>query len=123
MEVQVGGEMGDLLVGIARPGLSTEGDYGAASCKDAWLMHACNGSLFGNGKQRSDQAGAFKAGDRLGMLVDLDKGSLLYFKNGELHGPGYDAGSVTGPVVLAVRIYSTSSSCKVLLNALNPSGY
>jgi SPRY domain-containing SOCS box protein 3 len=123
MEVQLGGGMSSLLVGIARPGLSTEGFYGAASCKDMWLMHAPTGSLFGNGKSNSDGAGAFKAGDRLGILVDLDKGSLLFFKNGKQHGPGYGAGLVTGPVVLAAKMYGSGSNCKVLTNAAKPSGY
>jgi hypothetical protein len=38
----------------------------------------------------------------VGVLLDLNNGSLLFFKNGVQHGPGYAAGSVTGPVVAAV---------------------
>jgi hypothetical protein len=38
------------------------------------------------------------------MLLDLNKGSLDFFKNGVPHGPGYPAGSVTGPVVHAVQL-------------------
>ena len=37
------------------------------------------------------------------VLLDLNDGSLLFFKNGAKHGPGYPAGSVTGPVAAAVQ--------------------
>ena len=40
----------------------------------------------------------------MGVLLDLDDGSLLFFKNGAKHGPGYPAGSVTGPVAAAVQM-------------------
>ena len=39
-----------------------------------------------------------KRGDRLGVLANLDDGSLRYFKSGLPHGPGWPAGSVQGPV-------------------------
>ena len=39
-----------------------------------------------------------------GVLLDLNDGSLRFFKNGVQHGPGYPAGSVTGPVALAAQI-------------------
>jgi hypothetical protein len=124
MEVEVGDMMG-LLVGIARPGLDTADgkDYLAKKCKDAWFMGAYNGSLLGNGKDCDDEAGGFKAGDRIGLLLDLDNHSLLFFKNGEKHGSGYGAGSVTGPVVLAMQMYTTDSSGRVVAGAVRPSGY
>jgi hypothetical protein len=40
----------------------------------------------------------------VGVLLDLDNGSLRFFKNGVQHGAGYPAGSVTGPVVHSVRL-------------------
>ena len=61
-------------------------------------MWAYDGTLWGNGKECSDEAGGFGRGDRMGFLLDLDDGSLRFFKNGVEHGPGYPAGSVAGPV-------------------------
>ena len=127
MEVEVGwgGGMRALYVGIARPGLDTADrkKYVEKECMDAWFMHADNGALFGNGKHRDDCAGGFKAGDRIGLLLDLDNHSLLFFKNGEKHGPGYGAGSVTGPVVLAMQMYLKYQSGRVVAGAVRPSGY
>ena len=126
MEVEVGGKYTmSLYVGIARPGLDTADgkSYREKECKDAWFMDASHGTLFGNGKYYDDKAGGFKAGDRIGLLLDLDNHSLLFFKNGEKHGPGYGAGSVTGPVVLAMQMYNTGSSGRVVAGAVRPSGY
>jgi hypothetical protein len=107
MEVEVEVGMFNLFVGIARPGLDTAHgkDYTVKGCTDAWFMEASCGSLNGNGKRWDDEAGGFEADDRIGLLLDLDNHSLLFFKNGKKHGPGYGAGSVTGPVVLAMQLY------------------
>ena len=43
-------------------------------------------------------------GDRVGMLLDLSEGYLLFFKNGVKHGPGFPAGSVFGPVNHAMQL-------------------
>ena len=42
---------------------------------------------------------------RWSLLAGADAGSVLFFKNGAKHGPGYPAGSVTGPVAAAVQMY------------------
>jgi hypothetical protein len=125
MEVEVGGRMANLCVGIARPGLDTADGkyYWGKECKDVWFMKANGGGLFGNGKQGDDRAGGFKAGDRIGLLLDLDNHSLLFFKNGEKHGPGYGAGLMTGPVVLAMQMLCEGSSGRVVAGAVRPSGY
>jgi hypothetical protein len=125
MEVEVRGNMDSLYVGIARPGLDTADGkgYNTKECMDAWFMYAGSGSLFGNGKYYDDKAGRFKAGDRIGLLLDLDNHSLLFFKNSEKHGPGYGAGSVTGPVVLAMQMYLEGQSGRVAAGAVMPSGY
>jgi hypothetical protein len=87
----------------------------------SWTL-AMNGSLRGNGKRISDAAAGYKQGDRVGMLLDLDDGSLRFFKNGVQHGPGYPAGSVTGPVVHAVQMGNKDESVRLLLNAEAPMG-
>ena len=120
MKVEVGGHMGNFMVGIARPGLDTADGRTYARSKDGWFMSAITGDLWGNGKERADEAGGFKAGNRIGLLLDLDNHSLLFFKNGEKHGPGFGAGSVAGPVVLAMSMYWEGSSGRVVAGAVRP---
>jgi hypothetical protein len=111
-----------IMIGISRPNLDPAGDYGEIGCTDGWFVSAFNGCLYGNGKEGHDGAGEYKQGDRVGVLLDLGNGSLRFFKNGVQHGPGYPAGSVTGPVVHAVQLYFKSSSVRLLPNAEAPAG-
>jgi hypothetical protein len=83
-------------------------------------MNAKYGALNGNGKQFDDRAGGYKEGDRVGVLLDLGDGSLRFFRNGAQHGPGYAAGSVTGPVVAAVQMLFHNESARLLPNAQQP---
>jgi hypothetical protein len=108
-----------IFIGISRPNLDPTGRYWERDCTDGWSMSARYGSLYGNGKYGDDKAGSFKQGDRVGVLLDLDDGSLRFFKNGEQHGPGFAAGCVAGPVVASVQmIYN--SSVRLLPNAQQP---
>ena len=91
--------------GVCRPDADPRGFHGSQEDTTAWLMEASGGGLFGNGKEDDDEAGDFKQGDRMGILLDLDDGSLRFFKNGVEHGPGYPAGSVTGPVALGAQMF------------------
>jgi hypothetical protein len=74
----------------------------------------------GNGKLDTAGAGKYEQGDRVGVLLKLDDGSLRFFKNGTPHGPGYrgyGAGNVTGPVVAVVQMYYETDSVRLLPNA------
>ena len=86
-------------------------------------MHADDGGLWGNGKELDDEAGRFNQGDRMGILLDLDDGSLRFFKNGVEHGPGYPAGSVTGPVALAAHMSHEGTALRLLPDAAWPAGH
>jgi hypothetical protein len=114
--------MGLMFIGISRPNLDPLDIYYSGECTDGWFMFADEGTLYGNGKQDDDEAGTYKQGDRVGVLLDLDNGSLRFFKNGVQHGPGYAAGSVTGPVVAAVQMYLEDQSVQLLPNAEAPAG-
>jgi hypothetical protein len=111
-----------IYIGISRPNLDPTGEYFGRGCTDGWFIDSCYGALYGNGKYGDDPAGENKQGDRVGMLIDLDNGSLRFFKNGVQHGPGYPAGSVTGPVVHAVQLYQKDDSVRLLPNAVAPAG-
>jgi hypothetical protein len=109
-----------IYIGISRPNLDPTGDYYDSTCTDGWFIGAAYGDLWGNGKHGDGLAGCCHQGDRVGVLLDLDNGSLRFFKNGVQHGPGYPAGSVTGPVVAAVQMYRKNASVRLLPNAEAP---
>jgi hypothetical protein len=115
--------MDSIYVGVTRPNLDPVGDYVYENCTDGWFIYVGAGSLFGNGKHDSDAAGGYNQGDRVGVQLDLNTGSLLFFKNGVQHGPGYAAGSVTGPVVAAVEMDSHKNSVRLHANAAFPAGH
>jgi hypothetical protein len=110
----------NIMIGISRPNLNPLGVYWRSDCTDGWFIYADSGSLNGNGKHFADRAGSYRQGDRVGVLLDLNNGSLRFFKNGVQHGPGYAAGSVTAPVVAAVQMYNTDSSVRVLPDSEAP---
>jgi hypothetical protein len=112
--------VGGIFIGISRPNLNPVGAHWKSECTDGWFMYAAYGALYGNGKQRDDGAGTYKQGDRVGVLLDLDDGSLRFFKNGVQHGPGYAAGSVAGSVAAAVQMFNTKASLRLLPNAEAP---
>jgi hypothetical protein len=112
----------NIFIGISRPNLDPIEEYYFKECTDGWFMFAAYGGLWGNGKQNDNYADEYKQGDRVGMLLDLGNGSLRFFKNGVDNGPGYAAGSVTGPVVAAVQLYYKDASVRLLPNAEAPAG-
>jgi hypothetical protein len=109
-----------IFIGISRPNLNPRGTYWKRECTNGWFINATGGCLWGNGKANDNYEGAFEQVDRVGVLLDFDNGSLRVFKNGVQHGPGFPAGSVTGPVVAAVQMCSKDSSVRLLPNAEAP---
>jgi hypothetical protein len=113
-------------IGVTRPNIEPNLSYSDEylSDSDHWFMATINGGLYGNGKDSdrsiADQAGSYDEGDRVGVLLDLDNGSMVFFKNGVKHGPGYPAGSVTGPVVVAVHMLYMFDSFRLLPGGLQP---
>jgi hypothetical protein len=112
--------VGGIFIGISRPNLDPVGAYWKTDCTDGWFIDAESGALWGNGKESDDVAGECEQGDRMGVLLDLDDGSLRFFKNSVQHGPGFRAGSVTGPVVAAVQMCCNGDSVRLLPNAEVP---
>eukprot|EP00935_MAST-01C_sp_MAST-1C-sp1_P000058 g58.t1 len=118
-----GGEIGCCNLGVCRPNADPRAEHVRREHTAAWLMYAGYGSLWGNGKEDDDQAGGFNRGDRMGVLLDLDDGSLRFFKNGVEHGPGYPVGSVTGPVVLAAQMGEAGEAVRLLPGVGWPAGH
>jgi hypothetical protein len=115
--------MNAMNVGVTKPNLDPVGYYMGSACTDGWFTHMVDGALYGNVKEGCDAAGPYKQCDRVGVLLDLNKGSLLFFKNGVQHGPGYPAGSVTGPVVAAVALYYEDQAVRLHVDVAFPAGH
>jgi hypothetical protein len=94
-----------------------------SACTDGWYIRSWRGGLYGNGKFDNEEAGSYSQGDRVGVLLDLNNGSLLFFKNGVQHGPGYPAGSVTGPVVGAVEMGAKGNVVRLHADVAFPAGH
>jgi hypothetical protein len=116
-------DMSGIYFGVSRPNLDPVGDYLDSDCTDGWFIDKGDGSLYGNGKQDDDEAGEYKQGDRVGVLLDLNNGSLLFFKNGVQHGPGYAAGSVRGPVVAAAEMGAKDHKVRLHADVAFPAGH
>jgi hypothetical protein len=115
-EVELG--EGNVFVGAVRPGL--DHDKGHQLTNDAYFIDGHFGSLFGNGKGSTDPQGKFAAGDRIGVLLDLDAGWMRFFRNGMRCGPGYTEG-VTGPLARAAQL-GGGMKVTVLSGAVAPEG-
>ena len=115
-EVQIGwtgrasGVQCPVMVGAVRPGLDLAS--GRNDAAGQYYIFAGHGSLFGSGKSDfrsgqfttdSDAHGGFAAGDRVGVLLDLDAGWMRFYHNGEQCGPAFAEG-VTGPLVRAAKL-------------------
>lgn len=74
----------------------------------AWYLRTDDATLFGVGAlekvEQTPLERALVAGDRIGVRMDCDDGSLWFYKNGEAMGLGFPAGTISGPVVGAVEL-------------------
>jgi hypothetical protein len=107
----------NIMVGAARPGL--DHDKSHHTTNDAYFINGYTGSLYGIGKFNADPQGSFAAGDRIGVLLDLDAGWMRLYRNGERCGPGYTEG-VTGPLVRAAQLLVLNDKLTVLPGAVAP---
>ena len=115
-EVQLG--QGDALAGAVRSGLDHDKRHHCDN--DAYFIYGSDGALYGNGKLGADPQGKFAAGDRIGVLLDLDAGWMRLYRNGKRCGPGFTEG-VTGPLVRAAQLFS-GTKVTVLPGAVGPEG-
>jgi hypothetical protein len=121
-EVELLSERMDCIyVGVSRPNLDPVANHVGGT--DSCFINVSNGTFHSNGKYHDDGAGGYEQGDRVGVLLDHNNGSLLFFKNGVQHGPGYPAGSVTGPVVAAAELGFTNQAFRLHADVAFPAGH
>jgi hypothetical protein len=71
----------------------------------------------------SQCAGRYQKNDRVGVLLNLNDGSILFFRNGTKHGPGYPPGSISAPVVQSVQLLLQGASAALLPDAPWPAAH
>lgn len=98
-----------MYVGVGREGLDVEkGNHHKAG---AWYMRTDDASLYGGEDVASKKLEkAFVVGDRIGVRLNCDDGSLSFYKNGEALDAAFPPGTITGPVVGAVELLCIGQS-------------
>ena len=106
-----------MYVGVAQEGLDVE-KGGHSKAGKAWYLRTDNGTLYGSGvAEASDQTPVekcFVVGDKIGVTLNLEDGSLAFSKNGVLLAGGFPVGSIKGPVVGAVELLTVGQSLTLL---------
>jgi len=112
----------DMKIGVAQQGCDVEkGDHHNKG--KAWYLRTHDACLYGGdmdlddqedmlvGKNVGNKKGSFfRAGERVGVKLNCDDGSLCFFKNGEAFGIPFPAGTIKGPVVRAVELLMNGQS-------------
>jgi len=112
----------DMKIGVAKQGCSVEkGDHHNKG--NAWYIRTHDGCVYGGDMDLDDQEDLilgrnvgnkkgkyFVVGDRIGVELNCDDGSLRFFRNGEEFGVPFPAGTVKGPVVRAVELVCQGQS-------------
>ena len=95
-----------------RPGRDVEGGHGAHNMDSHCFYAAHNGRHFPGFSDWEGRQTAMDQGDRIGMLLDLDQGSMTVWKNGELLGV-MQAEGLSGPLCWAVSSAYAGSSARI----------
>jgi hypothetical protein len=108
-----------------------ESGKGAAAGKGAagtpvdggpYFIWARDGSLCGKGRLDTGHSRYYQ-GDRVGCLLDLDAGFLVFFRNGQLVRGREGFKQVVGPLVLAVQLRNEGTAVAVVQGAVVPARF
>jgi len=122
----------DIKIGVAKDGCNVEkGDH--YNRGNAWYLRTHDACLYGGDIDLDDQEDLlvgrnvgnkkgtfFLAGDRVGVQLNCDEGSLHFFKNGEEFGIPFAAGTIKGPVVRAVELLCNGQSVTLVTDVELP---
>eukprot|EP00435_Cladocopium_sp_Y103_P047671 s1184_g14.t1 len=106
----------DIYIGVAVPGCDVEKGEHHEKGK-AWYLRTHDGNIYGSNLENEDVAKKgklFVAGDRVGLRLDCNDGSLRFYRNGEPFGDQFPPGSITSPVVRAVELKCQGQSVTLL---------
>ena len=104
----------DMLFGVIRPGFDVEAGVGVHYVDGHCFYNTYGGQCY-NTYGRIDWEGrqaATEQGDRIGMLLDLDQGSMAVWKNGERLGVMQSEG-LTGPLCWAALVRNQGDDARI----------
>ena len=91
-----------MMLGVLRPGWDVEGGAGAFHVDGHCFYSTANGVRWPGPREWEGRQDARQAGDRIGMLLDLDQGSMTVWKNDVKLGVMVAEG-LSGPLCWAVE--------------------
>jgi hypothetical protein len=97
--------------GVIRPGWDVEGGENAAGVDDHCFYYTGNGLRFPGGHGWEGMQPADEEGDRIGMLLDLDQGSMTVYKNDERL--GVMATGLSGEYCWAIGLFLEDQSARI----------
>ena len=100
-----------LMLGVIRPGWNAEGGADAYNVDGHCFYSTGGGHRYPGWHGWEGMQGASE-GDRIGMLLDLDQGSMTVWKNGEKLGVMVAEG-LSGPLCWAVSMYGQGYSARI----------
>jgi hypothetical protein len=96
-----------MMFGVVRPGWDVEGGEAAWSVDGHCFYGTWSGNRWPGHTNWEGRQGAREQGDLIGMLLDLDQGSMSIWKNGERLGV-MQAEGLTGPLCWAILVANSS---------------
>ena len=100
----------DMMFGVIRPGWDVEGGHGALDVDGHCFYETYDGHRLPGGHHWEGMQGAVE-GDRIGMLLDLDQGSMTVYKNDERL--GVMATGLSGEYSWAVELVVQDQSARI----------
>ena len=97
--------------GVIRPGWDVEGGKNAQDVHGHCFYATGNGCRFPGGHDWEGMQHAREDGDRIGLLLDLDQGTMTVYKNDERL--GVMATGLSGEYSWAVTLYKQDSSARI----------
>jgi hypothetical protein len=98
------GTVGDMTVGVVNTQYSFTTAQYIGSNSNSWGYYSGNGQKYTNGSG-SSYGSTFSTSDVIGVALDMDAGTLTFYKNGVSQGQAFT--SITGTVTFGVATYST----------------
>ena len=96
--------------GVIRPGWDVKGGTSAVTVDDHCFYATVNGFRYPGARDWEGMQAAREEGDRIGMLLDLDQGSMTVYKNDERL--GVMTTGLSGEYSWAVALHSAGSSAR-----------
>ena len=105
-------EPGLMLLGVIWPGWDVEEEEDAEDEDGHCFYHTAFGHHYPGNSNWEGMQGAKEPDDRIGMLLDLDQGSMTVWKNDEKLGVTQAEG-LSGPLCWAVSMYGQGESARI----------